>query len=49
MEYITKNAVVRVHGTTDREKLEKATARFLKKALQQKAAKERKQNERTDF
>ena len=41
MEYITKKAVVRVHGTTDREKLKKATARFLKKALQQKAAKEK--------
>lgn len=30
---------VRIHGTTDREKLKAATARFMKKAMQAKKEK----------
>jgi hypothetical protein len=32
---------VRIHGTTDREKLKAATAKFMKKAIQAKQANKR--------
>jgi hypothetical protein len=35
---------VRIHGTTDREKLKAATAKFMKKAIQAKKAKREGEN-----
>lgn len=40
-EYKIGNATVRMHGTPDREKLEAATVRMLKKARQCKKRKEK--------
>jgi hypothetical protein len=37
-------ATVRIHGTTDREKLKAATAKFMKKAMQAKRSKNDKFN-----
>ena len=31
MEYKFKNAVVRIHGTADREKIEAATIKYIKR------------------
>ena len=35
-EYKYKNAVVRIHGQVDEERLKKATEEFLKKVIQKK-------------
>ena len=39
MEYKFGNAIVRIYGECDREKLKRATADFLKKAEQQRRKK----------
>lgn len=40
-----KNAIVRIHGTVDREKIEKATQKFAKAIIHNKAKRERKKEE----
>ncbi len=42
-EYRIGKAIVRMHGTPDREKLEAATVKLVKKARQQKKRKEQNQ------
>lgn len=41
-EYRVGNAIVRMHGTPDREKIEAATVRFVKKIDRKKKQKEQK-------
>lgn len=41
-KYQTNNAIVKIHGLADREKIETATVIFMKK-VQQKRKKEKKQ------
>lgn len=38
-EFRTGNAIVRVHGTYEREKLEAATVNFMKKVIRRKKEK----------
>lgn len=40
-EYIIGNATVRIHGTPDRQRLEAATAKFLKAAERQRRKNEK--------
>lgn len=42
-EYRIGKAIVRMHGTPDREKIEAATVQLIKKARQQKKRKEKDQ------
>ena len=44
VRYGKTNAVINVHGTTDRERLKKATERFLKKADAEKRRNEKIRN-----
>ena len=41
-EFKIKNAVVRIHGTADREKIEAATIQYIKKVERQRRKKDEK-------
>lgn len=48
VEYKIGNAIVRIHGSVDREKLKAETERYLKKVEAQKKIHRRKANEKND-